>query len=139
MNWERIEGNWTQLKGKVVEKWGKLSDDDLDVVAGRREQLAGKVQERYGVAKEEAPPAARCKPRGEARHLAQARGRAGWASADIGRRPGLTPIGLAVRQPGWYFFRWRCQFGATKEVGAADECSPPTPSALPAPSARCAS
>ena len=54
MNWERIEGNWTQLQGKVVEKWGKLSDDDLDVVAGRREQLAGKVQERYGVAKEEA-------------------------------------------------------------------------------------
>jgi uncharacterized protein YjbJ (UPF0337 family) len=54
MNWERIEGNWKQLKGKVVEKWGKLSDDDFDVVAGRREQLAGKVQERYGVAKEEA-------------------------------------------------------------------------------------
>jgi uncharacterized protein YjbJ (UPF0337 family) len=54
MNWERIEGNWKQLKGKVVEKWGKLTDDDFDVVAGRRDQLAGKVQERYGVAKEEA-------------------------------------------------------------------------------------
>ena len=54
MNWERIEGNWKQLKGQVVEKWGKLTDDDFDVVAGRREQLAGKVQERYGVAKEEA-------------------------------------------------------------------------------------
>lgn len=54
MNWEQVEGNWKQLKGKVVEKWGKLTDDDLDVVAGRREQLAGKIQERYGVAKEEA-------------------------------------------------------------------------------------
>jgi uncharacterized protein YjbJ (UPF0337 family) len=54
MNWDRIEGNWKQLKGRVVEKWGKLTDDDFDVVAGRREQLAGKIQERYGVAKDEA-------------------------------------------------------------------------------------
>lgn len=54
MNWNQIEGNWKQIKGKVLEKWGKLTDDDLDVVAGRREQLAGKVQERYGIAKEEA-------------------------------------------------------------------------------------
>jgi uncharacterized protein YjbJ (UPF0337 family) len=54
MNWERIEGNWKQAKGKAVEQWGKLTNDDLDVVAGRREQLAGKIQERYGVAKEEA-------------------------------------------------------------------------------------
>jgi uncharacterized protein YjbJ (UPF0337 family) len=54
MNWDRIEGNWKQLKGKVVEQWGKLTDDDFDVVAGRRAQLAGKVQERYGIAKDEA-------------------------------------------------------------------------------------
>jgi uncharacterized protein YjbJ (UPF0337 family) len=54
MNWDRIEGHWKQIKGKVVEKWGKLTDDDLDVVAGRRDQLAGVVQERYGIAKEEA-------------------------------------------------------------------------------------
>jgi uncharacterized protein YjbJ (UPF0337 family) len=54
MNWERIEGNWKQLKGKVTERWGKLTDDDLDVVAGRREQLAGKIQERYGIAVDEA-------------------------------------------------------------------------------------
>jgi uncharacterized protein YjbJ (UPF0337 family) len=52
MNWDRIEGNWKQLKGKVTEQWGKLTDDDIDVVAGRRDQLAGKVQERYGVAKD---------------------------------------------------------------------------------------
>lgn len=54
MNWDRIEGNWKQAKGKVVEQWGKLTNDDLDVVAGRREQLTGKIQERYGVAKDEA-------------------------------------------------------------------------------------
>ena len=53
MNWERIEGNWKQTKGKAIEQWGKLTNDDLDVVAGRREQLAGKIQERYGLAKEE--------------------------------------------------------------------------------------
>lgn len=54
MNWDRIEGNWKQIKGKVIEQWGKLTDDDLDVIAGRREQLAGKLQERYGLAKDEA-------------------------------------------------------------------------------------
>jgi len=54
MNWDRIEGNWAQLKGKMVENWGKLTNDDIDVIDGRREQLAGKIQERYGVAKEEA-------------------------------------------------------------------------------------
>jgi len=54
MNWERIQGQWKQVAGKAREQWGKLTDDDLDVVAGRREQLAGKIQERYGVAKEEA-------------------------------------------------------------------------------------
>jgi uncharacterized protein YjbJ (UPF0337 family) len=54
MNWDQIEGNWKQLKGKAVEQWGKLTTDDLDVVAGRRDQLAGKIQERYGVAKDEA-------------------------------------------------------------------------------------
>jgi uncharacterized protein YjbJ (UPF0337 family) len=54
MNWQRIEGNWKQLKGKVVEQWGKLTDDDIDVVEGRRDQLAGKIQERYGIARDEA-------------------------------------------------------------------------------------
>jgi uncharacterized protein YjbJ (UPF0337 family) len=54
MNWDRVEGNWTQLKGKVREQWGKLTDDDMDVISGRREQLAGKIQERYGVAKDDA-------------------------------------------------------------------------------------
>jgi uncharacterized protein YjbJ (UPF0337 family) len=54
MDWNRIEGNWKQVKGKVKEQWGKLTDDDFDVVGGRREQLAGKIQERYGIAKDEA-------------------------------------------------------------------------------------
>lgn len=54
MNWDRIEGNWKQVIGKAKAQWGKLTDDDLDVVAGRREQLSGKIQERYGVAKDEA-------------------------------------------------------------------------------------
>jgi uncharacterized protein YjbJ (UPF0337 family) len=54
MNEDRIEGNWKQFKGKVKEQWGKLTDDDLDVIAGRRDQLAGKIQERHGVARDEA-------------------------------------------------------------------------------------
>jgi uncharacterized protein YjbJ (UPF0337 family) len=54
MNWDRIEGNWKQVTGKAKVQWGKLTNDDLDVIAGRREQLAGKIQERYGVAKDDA-------------------------------------------------------------------------------------
>jgi len=54
MNWERIQGNWKQLTGKAKEQWGKLTNDDWNVVAGRRDQFAGKVQERYGLAKDEA-------------------------------------------------------------------------------------
>lgn len=54
MNWDRIEGNWKQLKGKVHQQWGKLTDDDLDVIDGRREELAGRIQEVYGVSKDEA-------------------------------------------------------------------------------------
>ena len=53
MNWDRIQGNWKQVVGQAKSQWGKLTDDDLDVVAGRREQLAGKIQERYGIAKDE--------------------------------------------------------------------------------------
>ena len=54
MNWDRIEGNWKQLSGKVRQQWGKLTDDDLDVIDGRREELAGRIQEVYGVSKDEA-------------------------------------------------------------------------------------
>lgn len=54
MNWDRFEGNWKSLSGRLKEQWGQLTDDDLKVVAGRRDQLAGKLQERYGFVKEEA-------------------------------------------------------------------------------------
>jgi uncharacterized protein YjbJ (UPF0337 family) len=54
MNWDRIEGNWKQVTGKAKVQWGKLTDSDFDIIAGRREQLAGKIQERYGVAKDDA-------------------------------------------------------------------------------------
>ncbi|RYG07815.1 MAG: CsbD family protein [Burkholderiales bacterium] len=54
MNQDRIEGNWKQFKGKVKEQWGKLTDDDLDVIGGKRDQLLGRIQERHGVAKDEA-------------------------------------------------------------------------------------
>jgi uncharacterized protein YjbJ (UPF0337 family) len=54
MNWDRIQGNWKQMKGKVREQWGKLTDDDLDVIAGRRDQLLGRIQQRHGLAKDEA-------------------------------------------------------------------------------------
>jgi uncharacterized protein YjbJ (UPF0337 family) len=54
MNHDRIEGRWRQIKGKVKEQWGKLTDDDLDVIAGRREQLLGRIQQRHGLARDEA-------------------------------------------------------------------------------------
>src|SRR5215510_10107774 len=53
MDWDRVEGNWKQIKGRVKEKWGNLTDDDLDKIAGRRDQLEGKIQERYGLAKDQ--------------------------------------------------------------------------------------
>lgn len=54
MNWDRVQGNWKQLKGKLQEKWGKLTDDQVSAIDGRREILAGKLQETYGIGKEEA-------------------------------------------------------------------------------------
>ncbi len=54
MNWDIIEGNWKQFKGQVKEKWGKLTDDHLDTIAGKRDQLAGKLQETYGITKDQA-------------------------------------------------------------------------------------
>lgn len=54
MNWDIIQGNWKQLTGHIKRQWGKLTDDDLQVVDGHREQLAGRIQERYGVGKDEA-------------------------------------------------------------------------------------
>ena len=54
MNWDQIAGNWKQVKGVVRERWGKLTDDDVDVIAGKRDILLGKIQEKHGIAREEA-------------------------------------------------------------------------------------
>jgi len=54
MNWDRVEGQWKQFSGKAREKWAKLTDSDLEVIKGKRDQLVGKVQERYGIAKDAA-------------------------------------------------------------------------------------
>jgi uncharacterized protein YjbJ (UPF0337 family) len=54
MNWDTVKGDWKQFKGKVKEAWGKLTDDELDVVAGKRDQLVGLIQKSYGVARDEA-------------------------------------------------------------------------------------
>jgi uncharacterized protein YjbJ (UPF0337 family) len=57
MDWNRVEGNWMQVKGKIKEQWGKLTDDDLDVIAGNRDQLEGKI--RNGTASRRTKPDAR--------------------------------------------------------------------------------
>jgi uncharacterized protein YjbJ (UPF0337 family) len=54
MNRDTLNGQWTQLKGSVREKWGKLTNDDIDQIQGKAEQLVGKIQERYGIARDEA-------------------------------------------------------------------------------------
>jgi uncharacterized protein YjbJ (UPF0337 family) len=54
MNRDRLNGQWKQVKGRIKEQWGRLTDDDLDVIAGKRDQLLGRIQERHGVAKDEA-------------------------------------------------------------------------------------
>ena len=54
MNWDIVEGNWKQFKGKVKAQWGKLTDDHLDVIGGKRDQLSGKIQETYGITKDQA-------------------------------------------------------------------------------------
>jgi uncharacterized protein YjbJ (UPF0337 family) len=54
MNCDQIEGNWKQFKGKARQQWGKLTDDELEQVKGRREELVGRIQEKYGIARDEA-------------------------------------------------------------------------------------
>jgi uncharacterized protein YjbJ (UPF0337 family) len=54
MNWDTVQGKWKQFSGQAKENWGKLTDDDLDQAAGKRDQLVGKIQERYGIARDEA-------------------------------------------------------------------------------------
>jgi len=54
MNWDQLEGKWKQLKGSVRSRWGKLTDDDLEMIGGKKDQLVGRIQERYGIHKDEA-------------------------------------------------------------------------------------
>ncbi len=54
MNWDIADGNWKTFKGKVKQQWGKLTDDDLTQIEGKRDELLGRLQERYGIAKDEA-------------------------------------------------------------------------------------
>lgn len=54
MNWDQVEGKWKQYKGGIKEKWGKLTDNDLNVISGKRDQLVGRIQEAYGLTKEQA-------------------------------------------------------------------------------------
>jgi uncharacterized protein YjbJ (UPF0337 family) len=54
MNWNQVQGDWKQFRGKVKEQWGKLTDDELDQIAGKRDILTGKIQKKYGIAQEEA-------------------------------------------------------------------------------------
>jgi uncharacterized protein YjbJ (UPF0337 family) len=54
MNWDQVQGKWKQITGSVRARWGQLTDDDLNVISGRREELIGRIQERYGIAKDEA-------------------------------------------------------------------------------------
>lgn len=54
MNWDRIQGNWKQFKGGAKKQWGNLTDDELDRIAGQRDELVGRIQERYGLSRDEA-------------------------------------------------------------------------------------
>jgi uncharacterized protein YjbJ (UPF0337 family) len=54
MNWKIVQGNWTQLKGEIKERWGKLTDDDLDLIAGEKDKLLGRLRKRYGILEDEA-------------------------------------------------------------------------------------
>lgn len=54
MNWDQVKGNWKQLKGKAKQMWGDLTDEELDVIEGNREELAGRLQAKYGLTKEQA-------------------------------------------------------------------------------------
>ena len=54
LNWDTIQGQWTQLKGEVKTQWSKLTDDDLGLASGHKDKLVGRIQERYGLMKDEA-------------------------------------------------------------------------------------
>jgi uncharacterized protein YjbJ (UPF0337 family) len=93
MNWDRVEGNWKQIKGNVKTKWGKLTDDDLTAINGKREQLVGKLQERYGIAKDQA--------RKEVDD---------WFRAQTWQRGATFDVAGPAFQPGLCFASFKCPF-----------------------------
>ena len=96
MNWDQIAGDWKQFTGKVKEKWGKLTDDDLTTFAGKRDQLAGLLQERYGYAKDQAERETRrvLEELEPVRLLGRRRGRSIPAADPVG--PGVMRIGRGM-------------------------------------------
>ena len=74
MNWDIVAGNWKQFKGKVKARWGNLTDDHLDMIAGRRVELSGKLQEAYGITKDEAERQIRRFEKGNKDRVAKTRG-----------------------------------------------------------------
>ncbi len=54
MNWDQIEGKWTEMKGEIRKKWAKLTDDDMEYIGGNKDKLVGRLQQRYGNSKEQA-------------------------------------------------------------------------------------
>ena len=118
MDWNRVEGNWKQVKGKVKEKWGQLTDDDLDVISGRRDQLEGKIQERYGLAKDQVRGATlvRQNPFGRTLGPGASRGRAFCFFGEPGSR-------LATRMRHFVPLRRPClllSLSASRRYGARD-------------------
>jgi uncharacterized protein YjbJ (UPF0337 family) len=91
MDWNRVEGNWKQIKGTVKQKWGNLTDDDLTAINGKREQLEGKIQERYGIAKDQA---AKTSTPGTTRKSGKA-----WSIPASVRRGGLSPGNFMAPPP----------------------------------------
>jgi len=54
MNWDRLAGGWKRIKGMTKERWGRLTHDPRNIIAGKRDQMMGKVQEAYGLCKQKA-------------------------------------------------------------------------------------
>jgi uncharacterized protein YjbJ (UPF0337 family) len=83
MNWDRIEGNWKQARGKVKEQWGRLTDDHLNIIDGRRDRLLGQIQESYGIAMDEAEKQVQAWEKRNARAFSEAK--RGVARENVGQ------------------------------------------------------
>ena len=84
MNWDQLEGQWKQMRGAVKKRWDKLTDDDLEYISGRRDQLVGRVQERYGILREMAEKQANEWVQGQAETKAAASHRTGGGESYSG-------------------------------------------------------